>query len=143
MTARPFKVVLPLLIVISGIAADAQNPRSPHEALRNSQFKVLRGKAVENYDGEKLGTLKDFVLDAQSGRVEYAIIKSGGAGPLSKLKIAPSVGLSLESVKWRTLSLDVSVAHWGKAPAFEKKRLMDLRNPARQREITAFYHFNS
>src|SRR2546430_11034404 len=87
-------------------------------ALRNHQFTVLKGTTVENNDGERLGTLKDFVFDGHSGRVEFAIIKSGGFGPMSKQRIAPAFGLSLSSIKKHTLSLDVTDTRWGNAPLF-------------------------
>jgi sporulation protein YlmC with PRC-barrel domain len=141
MIARVLKLVPGLFVAISGMAGPAQTATQHHEALRNSQFKVLRGMTVENYDGQKLGGLKDFVLDPLSGRVEFAIIKSGGTGPFSRQKIAPGFGLSLESVKLRTLSLDISDTRWAKAPVFERKHLQDLSDPARRLEIAGFYHF--
>ena len=136
------RILAGLFLTIGSVCALAQNAPAHREPLRNAQFKTLRGMAVENHDGEKLGTLKDFVLDAQSGRVKFAIIKSGGVGPLAKQKIVPGIGLSLESVKLRTLSMDVSAKRWTKAPVFERKRLQELSDPEKQREILAFLHFS-
>jgi len=110
-------------------------------ALHNHQFTVVKGTVVENYDGERLGTLKDFVLGAPSGKVEFALIKSGGVGPISKERIVPSFCLSLSSVKEHTLSLDVTDTRWGSAPVFKRKHLQDLASPTAKREIASFYHF--
>src|ERR1041385_8977594 len=134
-------VISGLFFLIAGVAARAQNA-APYEPLHNSQFKVLRGMTIENYDGEKLGTLKDFVLDPHSGRAEFVIVKSSGIGPFAKQRVAPAIGLSLQSVKERTLSLDVTVVRWTKAPVFEKKNLKDFGSPGKQQEIAAFYHFS-
>lgn len=38
----------------------------------------VEGTAVYNRDGEKLGTIKNFMVGKRSGRVEYAVLSSGG-----------------------------------------------------------------
>src|ERR1051326_1689782 len=68
------------------------------ETLRSSQFTSIAGLAAENADGEKLGKLKDFVLDAESGRVEYAIISSSWLG-VGKRQIVPARLVSVITTK--------------------------------------------
>jgi len=133
---RVAAILTSLLFVVGPAVAD-QNA----QPWRNHQFTILKGMIVENTDGERLGTLNDLTLDAHSGRVEFAIIKSGGFGSLSKLRIVPAFCLSLSSVKRQTLSLDVTDTRWGGAPVFKRKHLKDLGNPASQKEIASFYHF--
>lgn len=38
----------------------------------------VEGTAVYNRDGEKLGTIKNFMVGKRSGQVEYAVLSSGG-----------------------------------------------------------------
>src|ERR1700722_18714893 len=38
----------------------------------------VMGMAVKNYQGEKLGTVKNFAVDMESGRIVQVIISSGG-----------------------------------------------------------------
>ena len=38
----------------------------------------VEGTAVFNRDGEKLGTVKNFMVGKRSGQVEYAVLSSGG-----------------------------------------------------------------
>jgi len=138
MSARVL-IILAAFLFAANQSASATDQNAA--ALRAHQFTVLRGTVVENYDGERLGTLKDFVLAASSGKVEFALIKSGGIGPISKERIVPSFCLSLNSVKEDTLSLDVTDTRWGAAPVFKRKHLQDLGNPAARHEVAGFYHF--
>lgn len=38
----------------------------------------VEGTAVYNEDGDKLGTIHNFMVDKQSGQVEYAVLSFGG-----------------------------------------------------------------
>ncbi len=38
----------------------------------------VEGTAVYNRDGDKLGSIYDFMVDKRSGRVEYAVLQFGG-----------------------------------------------------------------
>ena len=38
----------------------------------------LSGGAVKNADGEKLGDIKEIMIDTQTGRVAYAVLGFGG-----------------------------------------------------------------
>jgi sporulation protein YlmC with PRC-barrel domain len=108
--------------------------------IQSHQFKALKGKTIENHDGEKLGCLKDFILDTASGRVEYALIKSSGPAPFVKERIVPGFCLSLSSVKKDTLALDVTNNRWDKAPTFNKRDLATLGTPMKRQEIAGSYH---
>jgi sporulation protein YlmC with PRC-barrel domain len=140
MIARVVGTTAALLLVASA-ALPADKSRPVRVAIQNHQFTSLRGMTVENNDGERLGTLTDFVLNVQSGRVEFGIIRSGGVGPFAKQKIVPSFCLSLSSVKAHTVALDVNDTRWSKAPGFDPKNLKDLNSPARKTQIAEFYHF--
>jgi sporulation protein YlmC with PRC-barrel domain len=38
----------------------------------------VEGTAVYNHDGEKLGTVRNFMVDKTSGKAEYAVMSFGG-----------------------------------------------------------------
>ena len=38
----------------------------------------VEGTAVYNSEGEKLGSIYNFMVDKRSGRVEYAVLQFGG-----------------------------------------------------------------
>jgi sporulation protein YlmC with PRC-barrel domain len=141
MITRLVGITAALLLLGQGIASPADRTRRLTDAIHNHQFTTLRGMTVENNDGERLGTLTDFVLNTQYGRVEFGIIKSGGVGPFAKYKIVPSFCLSLTSVKAGTVALDVNDTRWSQAPRFDARQLQDLNSPARKKEIAEFYHF--
>src|SRR3954452_6637449 len=55
-----------------------------------SKASDLIGKTVQSKNGEKLGTINDFVIDKQSGRLDFAIISTGGlAGVGAVSKVVP------------------------------------------------------
>jgi sporulation protein YlmC with PRC-barrel domain len=129
-----------VLLLVFGLLVTGTNAKSPHAGvLENHQFKVLRGMRVENHDGEHLGALKDFVLNADSGRAEFIVIKSGRVSAFSKQRIAPTAFLSLDTVKRRTVSLDVADIRWQSAPVFKRYEIADLSDPAKKQKLAAFY----
>jgi sporulation protein YlmC with PRC-barrel domain len=141
MIARLVGPTTALLLLTQGIGFSADRTGRLRSAIQNHQFTALKGMTVENGDGERLGTLTDFVLNPQSGRVEFGVIKSGGVGPFATRKIVPSFCLSLSSVKAGTIALDVNDTRWSQAPGFDAKHLQDLNNPDRKKQIAEFYHF--
>jgi sporulation protein YlmC with PRC-barrel domain len=141
MIARLVGITTTLVFLTQGVAFSADRTRRLRDAIQSHQFTSLKGMTVENNDGERLGTVTDFVLNPGSGRVEFGIVKSGGFGPFTKEKIVPSFCLSLSSVKAATVALDVNDTHWSQAPGFDAKHLQDLNNPARKQKIAEFYHF--
>lgn len=48
------------------------------------KLSTLTKTEVKNFQGEKLGEIEDFVLDAQSGRVGFVIFSHGGISGLGK-----------------------------------------------------------
>lgn len=57
---------------------------------RGSTLRHWVGKDVKNEAGEKIGSVKDFALDSDSGRIVYVIVSSGGVmGMGDKLYAVP------------------------------------------------------
>jgi sporulation protein YlmC with PRC-barrel domain len=58
---------------------------------------TLQGDTIVTPDGDKLGTLKEIMLDLNTGSVAYAVLAKGGV---------MGVGERLFAVPWRLLSVD-------------------------------------
>ncbi len=59
----------------------------------------VEGTAVYNREGEKLGSIYNFMVDKQSGKVEYAVLQFGGFLGL---------GSDYYPLPWDVLTYDVS-----------------------------------
>ncbi|HVU24037.1 MAG TPA: PRC-barrel domain-containing protein [Opitutus sp.] len=52
--------------------------------------RALTGQHVRSSDDQDLGTLKDFMIDANSGNIVYAVVSSGGfMGAYDRLRVVP------------------------------------------------------
>lgn len=72
--------------------------RVPHnETDRLISSDKVEGTRVYSYDGDRLGTVENFMVDKRSGRVEYAVLSFGGAF---------GVGDRHYPLPWRMLTYD-------------------------------------
>jgi len=110
------------------------------EPIETHLARRIIGRTVENYDGDKLGKVKDFVIEMRSGQVKYALISSGGvAGFGSAWTPVPPQAVSLATAKQGTVALGGKSFRWEKAPTLRKKEVAMLSAPGRMREIYGFY----
>ena len=80
----------------------------------------LIGDKVYNMAGEKLGELKDIVIDVDQGRVSYGVLSFGGLlGMGDKLFAIPFQALQLDKPNKRLL-LNVPKEKLENAPGFDK-----------------------
>lgn len=78
----------------------------------------LAGHVVYGPKGERIGTIKDFVIEKQTGRVVYAVISSGGvAGLGDTLKLIPIHALLTAPAGATGFSIRVSRADFDRVPA--------------------------
>jgi hyperosmotically inducible periplasmic protein len=102
--------------------------------------KDFMGKNVETRFGDKIGSVKDLVVDMRSGRVAYVIVSSGGvAGIGSQEKAVPPSALSTQTTKRNTLSLDMKEDAWKSAPNFDKSQLASLGDQTQMQQIYRYY----
>lgn len=68
----------------------------------------FQGKTVTGSDGQELGEINDFMINAQTGEIAYAVISSGGAlGIGDKLRVVPHSSLQPSaSAEGLTVELD-------------------------------------
>jgi hypothetical protein len=100
---------------------------------------TLVGDAIFNDKGERLGELKQIMLDMHSGRVAYAVLSSGGFLSVgSKLLAVPWKALRLDTGNKR-LVLDVAKELLESAPGFDPDRWPDMADPIWAVQIHSYY----
>jgi sporulation protein YlmC with PRC-barrel domain len=108
--------------------------------LRRHRLEVVRGMNVEDANGEKIGRLKDLILDARLAELKYGIIGSGSfAGLGSQRKIVPAHALSLGTAKRNTLALEAVRSVWKQTPTFKRGNLVRLQDPNWVRQLSRLY----
>ncbi len=122
---RKFSLLLVLIafsIILTTFAIPAQ-ARDQSGVLKASD---LIGMNVQGTDGNKLGNIKDLVIDPEEGGVEYAVLEFGGfAGIGDKYFAVPWEALQLDQTN-KKLSLDVHKKDLKNAPGFDKNNWPDL-----------------
>jgi sporulation protein YlmC with PRC-barrel domain len=103
----------------------------------DSAARKLAGQHVRSSDGRDLGTIKDFVIDAQSGRVACAVVSSGGfLGAGDQLRIVPAGALRRASGN-DGFTVSIAQADWNRVPQVREDRFeqgqLALNDNERQR----------
>lgn len=102
---------------------------------RTLSTSTLTGDDVVNESGDDLGTIEDFVLDLQDGRVEYAVLSFGGfLGMGDKLFAVPFKAMRIDQEEKRAV-LDVSKETLENAPGFDKNNWPDFADRSYTEEI--------
>src|SRR5438128_38807 len=133
-------MVAAFFVAANSVLSQARPHQRLSSELQNALVSQLTGMTVENSDGERLGKVKNFVINRESGEVKYAIISSGGlVGVGSHLRIVPAKAVSTATTKKEIVLVDISKSRWAKAPAFKKSDLAALNDPAREQQLFQFY----
>jgi PRC-barrel domain len=99
------------------------------------------GENVYNSKGEKLGDIKEIMLDVENGRVAYAVLSFGGfLGIADKLFAVPwnALTLKLETLDTRFL-LDVEKERLESAPGFDKDDWPDMVDESWSDHVHSYY----
>jgi sporulation protein YlmC with PRC-barrel domain len=145
MSKRPLTVkilfALPLVMTLAWAVLGAAQTNPFFTPLKAGQ---LFGMKVENSDGQKIGTLRNLIVDIRNGELKYAVIGSGGFfGVRSTLKLAPAQIMSAGTTKRDTLAVSVTGGQWRLAPVFKASSLASLADPDRAREISRYFGMSS
>lgn len=82
------------------VAADAKADHEREKVRATDKASGLIGMEVRNRENEKLGEIKDLVMDMNSGRVSYAVLSVGGfLGIGEKLIALPPTALKVSEQK--------------------------------------------
>lgn len=111
--------------------------KGPGPALMGAD--TLLGEDVYNLADEKLGDIKEFMLDMQTGEVSYAVLSFGGfLGMGEKLFAVPFTSLRLDTENRRFI-LDATKEQLKNAPGFDKDDWPNMADPIWIQEIDIFY----
>jgi sporulation protein YlmC with PRC-barrel domain len=97
------------------------------------------GTDVQNRAGERLGEIRDIVVDPRSGAVSYAVVAFGGF-----------LGVGDKAVRgaWKAIGMDTAGDHFvidadrerlRSAPGFDKDRWPDMADPRWNEDVHRYY----
>ena len=99
----------------------------------------VEGTAVYNRQGERLGSIYNFMVDKRSGQVEYAVMSFGGF---------LGIGDSYHPLPWKALTYDTSQGGYvvdldkdrlQRAPSYSSSEAPDWSDPGYSRRIDDYY----
>ena len=100
---------------------------------------TMVGDAVYSSDDEKLGDIKEIMVDVQEGEISYAVLSYGGfLGMGDKLFAVPWRALKLDTVNKRFV-LSVDKDKLKHAPGFDKDAWPDLADPTLLGTLQSYY----
>jgi sporulation protein YlmC with PRC-barrel domain len=100
---------------------------------------TLTGEEVYNDKEEKLGEIKEFMLDMTDGTIAYAVLSFGGfLGLGEKLFAVPWSALRLDIINKRFL-INIEKDRLKAAPGFDKDDWPDMANQSWVNDIQSFY----
>ena len=99
----------------------------------------LTGDRVRNTGGEDLGTLKEIMIDLDSGRIAYGVLSVGGLlGMGDKLFAIPWSSFKVDEYN-KELILNVDEETLKNAPGFDKDNWPDFADPSMGPQIYSHY----
>lgn len=111
--------------------------------LSNSKAKRatdLIGMEVKNAQNERIGEIKDVVIDMSSGRVAYAVLDPAGISGMGDKLYAVPPGIFTRSADDRWLVFNTDKEMLSKAPGFEKNNWPQTDNQQFTTEVYRYYH---
>jgi sporulation protein YlmC with PRC-barrel domain len=100
---------------------------------------TLTGDNINNPQGENLGTLKDIMLDVETGRISYAVLSFGGfLGFGDKLFAVPWNALTLDAEN-HAFILAVDKSKLQQAEGFDPDHWPDMADQTWGRRVHDFY----
>jgi sporulation protein YlmC with PRC-barrel domain len=100
---------------------------------------TIIGDSVNNPQGENLGTIKDIMLDLDTGRVAYAVLSYGGfLGMGDKLFAVPWNAMRLDAPN-HAFVLDVDQERLKEAEGFDPNEWPDMADQSWGRRLHDFY----
>ncbi|RFF30672.1 PRC-barrel domain-containing protein [Wenzhouxiangella sediminis] len=100
---------------------------------------TLTGDEVCNRQGERLGYVRDLMLDMDSGRIRYVVMSCGGfLGMGDRLLAIPWTALDLD-VENLCFLLDVDIDRIKSAPGFDKDHWPDMADEQWAGKVRYYY----
>jgi sporulation protein YlmC with PRC-barrel domain len=100
---------------------------------------TLNGDDVYNMKGEKLGSIKELMLDIENGKVCYAVLSFGGFLSLGeKLFAVPWSALKVDT-KNKRFVMDVDEERLKNAPGFDADNWPNMADTTWEKSVHAYY----
>jgi sporulation protein YlmC with PRC-barrel domain len=112
---------------------------SDHVPSRLLSASTLAADDVYNPKGEKLGSIKELMLNINSGKVCYAVLSFGGFLSLGeKLFAVPWSALTVDTDKQRFV-MDTDEERLKMAPGFDTDKWPNMADASWEKNVNAFY----
>jgi len=110
-------------------------------AAKTFRASKITGLNVRNMQGEKLGTIDDFVVDVSTGKISYAALSVGGIlGLGDKLFAVPYQNLAFDHGQDEMFFvLDMPKEKLQAAPGFDKSNWPNFADPSWSTKIDQYY----
>ncbi|MGV7209122.1 PRC-barrel domain-containing protein [Oxalobacteraceae bacterium A2-2] len=100
---------------------------------------TLIGDHVHNLKNEHLGTIKEIMLDMQTGKIAYAVMASGGILTIGeKLFAVPWEALTLDTANKR-FTMNIDKERIEAAPGFDPDHWPDMANQTWASQVHSYY----
>ncbi len=109
---------------------------NPGAVSKVNKASSLIGMDVRNTQNEKLGEIKDLVVDLQSGKIAYAVLSVGGFLGIGDKYVAVPVNAFSVAVEQDRLTLNADKAKIQNAPGFAKSSWPEVNSPTWSTEST-------
>jgi sporulation protein YlmC with PRC-barrel domain len=122
MKTLKYAYAMAVIIGLSSAAAQAETngtSRSDRELGQLEKWSKLKGREIVGTDNQKLGKIEDAVVDLTSGHILYAIVGSGGIGPIGEKRYAVAPG-AVSEVGTDNIHFNGDKAKLQAAPEFTK-----------------------
>ena len=120
---------------ITGRNNEGRNANRPLKVLT---AKSIIGDAVENPQGDELGTIKDLMINIHTGKIDYVVLQFGGfLGIGDKLFAVPFEALRVDPKK-EVFLLDKDKEYLKKAPGFDQEHWPET-NSKHYNEVVTYW----
>lgn len=119
---------------------ERSSPDINQDQQRVRRASKILGSDVKNSQGDKLGDIKELVVDPDQGRIVYAVLSVGGfLGIKDKLFAVPWRALHLSRDK-EHYTLDIDKEKLKSAPGFDQKAWPDMANEHWRADVYKYYN---
>jgi sporulation protein YlmC with PRC-barrel domain len=99
----------------------------------------LNDDDIYNLAGEKLGSIKEFMMDINTGRVCYVVLSFGGFLSMGeKLFAVPWSALTVDTENKRFL-MDTNEERLKEAPGFDTDKWPNMADPTWEKKVHSYY----
>jgi sporulation protein YlmC with PRC-barrel domain len=102
---------------------------------------TLKGTNVKNQKKENIGEIQDFMINLETGKVEYAVLSFGGFLGIGDKYFAVPIEAMNISTKDREIILDIDKERLKNAPGFDKEHWPTQADPKFLQSIYDHYGY--